>query len=72
MSYHLQEDPVINCKFYYVSSVSDPDPVRSPVKLGRDPDPYSESGSRIQMYKNRLKKSKFTVTDFKDEKRKML
>ncbi len=40
----------------------------------RNPDPYSESGSgtRIQMSKNRLKKPKFTVTDFKNENRKML
>jgi hypothetical protein len=57
-------------------SDSDPDPVGSAFKLGRirDPDPYSESGSGswIQMSKNRLKKPKFTVTDFKDENRKML
>jgi hypothetical protein len=52
------------------SSVSDPDPVGS--ALGRESHPYSESGSRIQMSKNRLKKQKFTVTDFKDENRKML
>ncbi len=40
----------------------------------RDPDPYSESGSGswIQMSKNRLKKPKFTVTDFKDKNSKML
>ncbi len=29
-------------------------------------------GIRIQMSKNRLKKPKFTVTDFTDENRKML
>ncbi len=40
----------------------------------QDPDPYSESGSRfqIQMSKNRFKKPKFTMTDFKDKNRKML
>ncbi len=36
------------------------------------PDPYSESGFRIQMSKNRFKKPKFTMTDFKDKNRKML
>ncbi len=38
----------------------------------RDPDLYSEPGSgfRIQMSKNRFKKAKFTMTDFKDEKQK--
>jgi hypothetical protein len=62
-------DKIKNFPLY---SVSDPDQVGSAFKLG--PDPYSESGSgsRIQMSKNRLKKPKFTVTDFKDENRKML
>jgi hypothetical protein len=31
----------------------------------RAPDPYSESGFRIQMSKNRFKKPKFTMTDRK-------
>ncbi len=53
-------------------NVSDPDLVGSAFKFGLDPDPYSESGSRIQMSKNRLKKPKFTVTHLKDENRKML
>jgi hypothetical protein len=30
-------------------------------------DPYSESGFRIQMFKNRFKKPKFTMTDYKDK-----
>jgi hypothetical protein len=57
---------------YVYNSV--PDLVGSAFNLGLDPDPYSESGSgfRIQMYKNRLKKTKFTKTDFMDENRKML
>ncbi len=53
-------------------SVSDPGPVGSAFNLGVDPDPYSESESRIQMAKNRFKKPKFTMTDLKDEDRKML
>ncbi len=50
-------------------SVSDPDPVGSAFNLGQDPDQYSEFGSgfRIQMSKNRFKKPKFNMTDFKDE-----
>jgi hypothetical protein len=51
-------------------SVSGPETFGSAFKLS--PDPYSEPGSWIQMSKNRLKKPKFTVTDFKDENRKML
>ncbi len=56
------------------SSVPDPDPVGSAFNLSLDPDPYSESGSgfRIQMSKNRFKKPKFTMTDFKDKNRKIL
>jgi hypothetical protein len=53
-------------------SVSDPDLVGSVFNLGQDPDPYSESGFRIQMSKNRFKKPKFTMTNFKDKNRKML
>jgi hypothetical protein len=62
----------------YGCCVSDPDPnpnpVRSVFNLSRDPDPYSESrsGFWIQMSKNRFKKPKFTMTDFKDKNRKML
>jgi hypothetical protein len=56
-----------------IRSVSDPDPnpVGSAFNLSLDPDPYSESGSgfRIQMSKNRFKKPKFTMTDFKDKNR---
>ncbi len=59
---------------YILENTSVSDPVGSAFKLGLDPDPYSESGSgfRIQVSKNRLKKLKFTRTDFNDENRKML
>jgi hypothetical protein len=50
-----------------LTSVSDPDPVGSAFKLGLDPGSGSVFGIRIQMSKNRLKKPKFTVIDFKDE-----
>jgi hypothetical protein len=54
------------------SSVSDPDPnpdlVGSAFNLSLDPG----SGFWIQMSKNRFKKPKFTMTDFKDKNRKML
>ncbi len=40
----------------------------------QDPDLYSESGYGfwIQMSRNRFKKPKFTMTDFKDKNSKML
>jgi hypothetical protein len=50
----------------------DPDPDGSAFNLGLEPDPDSESGFRIQMSKNRFKKPKFTMTDFKLKNRKML
>ncbi len=46
-----------------MGSVSDPDPVGFAFNLGVEPG----SGIRIQMSKNRFKKPKFTLTDFKDE-----
>jgi hypothetical protein len=65
----LHPDP----KSVLPTSVSDPDPVGSAFKLGLDSESGSVSGSvfRIQMLKNRFKKTKFTLTDFKDENRKM-
>ncbi len=53
-------------------SVSDPDPVGSVFNLSLDPGSGSVFGIRIQMSKNRFKKPKFTMTDFKDKYRKML
>jgi hypothetical protein len=61
---------------YAATSVSDPDPVGSAFKLGLDPGSGSVFGIRIRIpdpgSKNRLKKLKFTRTDFNDENRKML
>jgi hypothetical protein len=50
------------------SSVSDQNPDGSAFNLSLDPG--SGSGFWIQMSKNRFKKPKFTMTDFKDKNRK--
>jgi hypothetical protein len=47
-----------------------PDPVGSALNLSLDPYSESRSGFWIQMSKNRFKKPKFTLTDFKDKNRK--